>query len=383
MDNFEDEAETTNDDFDYMDESRKGVPLWSPSNIIDDDFDSSDDSLWSSSNETMDDDFDFDVKITDLPPSGKIDSLLVKLAAFRGRPNPLGRDQSGPYAHPKMVDDDFEVEITDLPENERPALSGMAAPLTNVAARFSPQIRRKRVVSLFTLAFVAVLIILVVLEGMPSAWSSALSIFAQPTPTPAMDSSLSDISGPPAITGSGRIIGSSHGSIFIWSKGTGSTQVIPVQDPLGPVPQYCPRNTGKRPDTPPSPSAVGGPPLWISGFDGNGTALTQLKRAKERDMGWYEQITLILQFSYSNVVVLQGANINNNAPLFLDSVPSGQGLTTLLLLDQGDSTISNHTVGDASWIVMNTNVYIPAAGCYSLTAQWAEGSWTVFFAAGK
>ncbi|HJT57168.1 MAG TPA: hypothetical protein VJ761_11785 [Ktedonobacteraceae bacterium] len=378
-----------------MNNFRRGVPLWSPSNsTTDDDFDFMDDSSWSTSDQTTDDD-DFDLKITDLPPEGKIDSLLARLATTRTqfasdmrsrllfRPYPLGRDKSGPYGPAEELDDDFDLQISDLPEDEKPALSGMVAPLANVAARFAPQIRRKHALSLLTVASIAILAMLVVFGGMPSAWNSALSLFAHPTPTPAITSSLSDVSGPPAITGSGRIIGTSHASIFVWGQEDGTPQIEPVQDPLGLVPQDCPQNMVQNPGAAPLSSAIGGTPLWISGFDGNGAALTHLKRANQPGLGWYQQITLLLPSNYPSVVVLQGADMNDNVPLLFNDVASGQGLTALLMLDPDDPSFSTHLINDEFWIVITTNVYVPASGCYSLSAQWTGGSWTVYFAAGK
>ncbi|HLH61445.1 MAG TPA: hypothetical protein VKV20_07130 [Ktedonobacteraceae bacterium] len=323
---------------------------------------------------------DFDVKFTDLPPGGKIDSLLADFAAWRRRAR---RRRDEPLAQPGASNDDFALEISDLPGDEKQRLPLVAMPLTALTTRFSSQKRRRRALSLITAVFVAILAIMVVLEGMPSAWNRALSLFTGSTSTPSTTSNAALTSdGPPAISGSGRFIGSSPANRFTWHQGIYSSQVIPIQEPLGPVPQSCPRSAGLSAGVSPVPTAVGGPPLWISGFDGNGTALTQLKRANRPGLGWYEQITLLLQSNYRNVVVLQGASLDNSAPLFLDS-PSGEGVTALLLLDPSDPTISHHTTGDESWIVVNTNVYLPAAGCYSLTAEWAEGSWTVFFAAGK
>lgn len=364
MDKFENEAETTDGNFDFMD-----------------------DSLWPTSDETIDDDFDFDLKITNLPPSGKIDHLLAKLAATRAqfasdmRSRLLSR-QSSNIAQNETIDDDFELQIIDLPENEKPALSGMIAPLANVAARFSPQIRRKRVLSVFTMASVAVLAILVVFGGMPSAWNGALSLFARPTPTPAITSSLSDASEQPAVTGSGRIVGTSHAGIFIWSQENGTPRAVPVQDDLGPVPQNCPQNTTQSSDTPIS-SAFGGAPLWVSGFDGNSAALTHLQRANQPGLGWYQQITLLLQVTYGTNVVLQGASMNNNAPLLFNTLQHEQDLTNLLMLNPSDFSLPNPTTGGQQWIILTTNVYVPAAGCYSLSADWNDGGWTVYFAAGK
>jgi hypothetical protein len=283
-----------------------------------------------------------------------------------------------------VADDDFELEITDLPEGERTALSGIAGPVANLASRFSPRKRHKRTLPVAMAAIAVMLLVLVVLGGIPSTWNRALSLFAHPTPTPATNSVLSDTTQQPAITGSGRIIGSSNTGIFIWgSTIDGTPQVVPIQDPLGPAPQDCPQNTTQSPDAPPASSAVGGTPLWMTGFDGSGSALTQLKRAKQPGLGWYQQITLLLASNYPSVVVIQGTGMNENTPLMFDTIPYDQSLTALLMLDPADPSLSNHTVGDQSWIVMTTNVYVPASGCYSFSAQWTGGSWTVYFAAGK
>ncbi len=343
--------------------------------------------------EAKDDDFDFELEITDLPPDRKIDHLLVRLGALRAQLTSEMRSrllfkQSSSADQDEAADDDFELEITDLPESERPELPGIAAPVANWASRFSPRIRGKRTwtrgaINLAPTAVIAgMLIVLVVWGGIPSAWNRALSLFAQPTPTPATTSGSSDVTGQHVITGSGRIIGSSNAQIFVWGSENG-TQVISVQDNLGPVPQDCPQNTPQGPDSPPFPSFVGGTPLWITGFDGSSTALTHLKHAKQPELGWYQPITLLLQSNYAGDVMLQGGDMNDNAPLFFDTVPADQGLTALLTLKSTDLSLSNHTAGDQSWISFTTNVYVPAAGCYYLSAEWADGSWTVYFAAGK
>src|SRR2546421_4445486 len=343
--------------------------------------------------EAKDEDFDFELEITDLPPDRKIDHLLARLGVLRAQLTSEMRSrllfkQSSNANQDEAADDDFELEITDLPESERPELPGIAAPVANWASRFSPRIRGKptwtrNLINLVPTAVIAgILIVLVVWGGIPSAWNRALSLFAQPTPTPATTSGSSDVTGQHVITGSGRIIGSSNAQIFVWGSENG-TQVISVQDNLGPVPQDCPQNTPQGPDSPPFPSFVGGTPLWITGFDGSSTALTHLKHAKQLELGWYQQITLLLQSNHVGDVMLQGGDMNDNAPLSFDTIPPNQGLTTLLMLRSTDSSLSNHTVGDQSWISLTTNVYVPASGCYYLSAEWADGSWTIYFAAGK
>ncbi|HEX6479612.1 MAG TPA: hypothetical protein VF043_12265 [Ktedonobacteraceae bacterium] len=338
--------------------------------------------------EAKDDDFDFELEITNLSPDGKIDHLLVRLATLRTQLAPAIRarllfKQSPNVTQDGATDDDFELEIIDLPESEKPELSGIAAPLATWASRLSPSIRRKRTLPLAMIGIIVALIVLVVLGGIPSTWNRALSLFAHPTPTPAITSGSSLSTEEPAITGSGRIIGRSGVKIFIWNSNNGTPQVLPVQDNLGPAPQNCPQNTTQGFDSPPFPAAAGGTPLLITGFNGSGTTLNHLKRAKHPELGWYQQITLQLASNYPNVVVLQGADMNLNAPLLFDTIPSDLGLTALLMLDPGDSSLSNHTAGDQQWISFTTNVYVPAAGCYYLSANWADGSWMIYFAAGK
>jgi hypothetical protein len=345
--------------------------------------------------EAMSNDSDFELEITDLPPNDKIDHLLLKLRMKRTQLISQTRSrllfkQSSRASQHETADDDFELEITDLPEEERPALSGIAGPVATLASRFSPRIRHKRTLSVAMVAIAVMLLVLVVLGGIPSTWDRALGLFLHPTPTPAITSNSLVTEQQPAITGSDRIIGSSNAGIFIWGSSTdGTPQLVPVQDPLGPAPQECPQNTTLSSDVPPASSAVGGTPLWVSGFDESGstfgaaTVLTHLKRAKQPELGWYQQITLLLTSNYPSVVVLQGTDIHNTTPLLFDSIPYDHSLTAFLTLDSADPSLSNHTIDDQSWIVMTTNVYVPAAGCYSLSAQWTGGSWIVYFAAGK
>ena len=335
--------------------------------------------------DAKDDDFDFELEITNLPPDGKIDHLLVRLATLKTQLASEIRARllfkpSSTIAQDDVIDDDFELEITDLPGGERPALPRIPVPL---ASRLSPLKRQKRILPLILIGIIVVVIVLIVLGGISSAWNRALSIFALATPIPAITSGSSlSTEQPPARTGSGRIIGRSDVKTFIWGSNNGTPQVVPIQDNLGPAPQDCPQNTPQGFDSPPLPTAAGRTPLWITGFNGSGTILNHLKRARNPELGWYQQITLLLESNYPDVVVLQGSGMNN-APLLFDTIPSDQGLTALLMLDPGDSSLSNHTVGDQQWISFTTNVYVPAAGCYSLSAEWANGGWTIYFAAGK
>ena len=76
--------------------------------------------------EAKDDDFDFELEIIDLPPDRKIDHLLVRLAALRAQLTSEMRSwllfkQSLSADQDEAADDYFELEITDLPESERPA----------------------------------------------------------------------------------------------------------------------------------------------------------------------------------------------------------------------------------------------------------------------
>ena len=73
--------------------------------------------------EAKDDDFDFELEITNLPPDGKIDHLLVRLATLKTQLASEIRAQllfKASSTRPQD-DDDFELEITDLPDGERPA----------------------------------------------------------------------------------------------------------------------------------------------------------------------------------------------------------------------------------------------------------------------
>lgn len=60
------------------------------------------------------------------------------------------------------------------------------------------------------------------------------------------------------------------------------------------------------------------------------------------------------------------------------------GIAALALCySPADSSFPNHTTGDQQRTVRPINLYIPHSGCYYLQATWDDGSWTVYFAAGR
>src|SRR6185312_4476762 len=173
-------------------------------------------------------DSDFELEITDLPPDDKFDHLLLRLRKVRNQLVSQTRSrllfkQSSRISPYETTDDDFELEITDLSEGERLALSGITGPVATMVSRFLPRKQHKRTLSVAMTAIVVMLLVLVVLGGIPSTWNRALSLFARPTPTPAITTSLSDVEQQPAITGSGRIIGPSNAGIFIWGNSIDGT----------------------------------------------------------------------------------------------------------------------------------------------------------------
>jgi hypothetical protein len=249
--------------------------------------------------------------------------------------------------------DDFEIEITDIPQDEGRSVS---IALLKLGSHFSP---KSRVWRFSMVAGILSLVLLVLVSSFPSLLDTAWELFRK---SPASGSSLTS------------------------RQLDVSANLLPA--PLGPAPQNCPSIAHLHDfDLPTFPPGVGSSPVWVVGFSAPGARLVQLDRAvhQPRQEGWAYRMMLVVPSNYSGFVVLSGRSLQGNVPLRFNnglSIATQDPVTTFFLLHTEHAKMPVR-LSDAHWRAWNVPVYVPAAGCYYLKAAWAGGSWQVNFAAGR
>lgn len=249
--------------------------------------------------------------------------------------------------------DDFEIEITDIPQDEGGSVS-MA--FLKLGSHFSPKSQAWR----FSLvAGTLFLVLLVLVSSFPSLLDTAWELFRK---SPASGLSL-----------------------------TSRQQYVAANSlpaPLGPAPQNCPSIAHLHDfGLPTFPPGVGSSPVWVVGFSAPGARLVQLDTAvhQPRQEGWAYRMMIVVTSNYFGFVVLSGSSLQGKVPLRFNnglSIATQDPVTTFFLLHTEHAKIPVR-LSDAHWRAWNVPVYVPAAGCYYLKAAWAGGSWQVNFAAGR
>lgn len=274
----------------------------------------------------------------------------------------------------ELEQDDFEIEMSDLPDTgnarQAPALMGM------LAAR--PRLR-SRLWRAATVGSALILFLLALNGNFSLVQQNIPGLSAHPTPSPTDQSSAASIS---------QDVTSKFNTkkVIVWNAST--PPVVSGSETLGPVPQSCPQETSLQNFVSPVfPPGVGGSPLWVTGFVGQGQArsavLNHLVRAKPPQFGWYQQLTLVAETNYAGTVTLQGGIVGSTFPLWFGTFPHNDGLINTISVRPLDTSAPNHFGGDQQWGTLPIHVYIAQAGCYYLQATWDGGSWVVYFAAGQ
>ena len=163
-----------------------------------------------------------------------------------------------------------------------------------------------------------------------------------------------------------------------------------VAPALGSAPADCPSSTA-TPHVGGFPNqltyAVGGPDVWVDGFD-SARAVTSITRdatGPYTQWGWPVGIALVLRDPFNAAVTLVAHDTRTNSPLwwaFLGSdgytVPRSPPSRLIRSRIRGSL---GATDGASKW--WNGALYLPGAGCYTLRASWPGGGWTATFAAGR
>ena len=248
--------------------------------------------------------------------------------------------------------DDFEIEIIDIPQDEG---DNVSRALLKLGSAFSPKSRAWR----FTMVGgTLLLVLLLLLISFPSL--------------PAITQMLFTKSSPPGLSLTAKqpyVIANS----------------LPA--PLGAAPRSCPSIAHLHTfDQPTFPPGIGGAPVWVVGFSAPGARLVQLDTAlyEPQPEGWVYSLMLVVSSRFPGFVVLSGRSMQGNARLLFDngiSIAAQHPITTFFVL-RGEH-IRPYRFSDAHWRAWYISMYVPAAGCYTLKAIWAGGSWQVNFAAGR
>lgn len=152
------------------------------------------------------------------------------------------------------------------------------------------------------------------------------------------------------------------------TQSSGTNPPLPVVDRvLGVAPLACAGAPAPRASVDGIGGAIGAAPFWMGGLVGAHATLLAGGSSPAR-YGWYGKIVTALDSTFSGAVTMRGVNLRNNTPLWFQV---GGATTTTPTFHRSAGTT------DAGYI------FVPTAGCYTLTVSWSTGSWTYTFGAGN
>lgn len=344
---------------------------------------------------------DLDVEISDLDPATRSHHLLLNLKDLRRRLQTnaqhlleqIASSSDHAQGNDVEIDDDFELEMSDLPPRKRS--HHVLLKLTTLQKRLRPastgseqdsrttsRTRRARIGQALT-AFCLCLALLVLLLGnAPGLRTQLFGAFLSPTPTPQATATYPFFG----------FRSESNSRVVVRGSSNIDFSVTNSRETPGLLPESCPRTTSlERFQTPLDPSGVGGGPLWITGFAGPTAALLDLQpvpssvqQPTQAFFGWYATITLFIQKDFPKPVLLLGGEQTTARPLAFGD-PGTQSISNQsyqVYLNASNSDSSKLYTPSGQWEVRALNVFIRAAGCYFLQASWDGGMWLAYFAAG-
>jgi hypothetical protein len=347
---------------------------------------------------------EFEVELSDLPPSSRSHYLLLRLTALQKslhetRQTVFAQTRARATQQSEITEDEFEVEFSELPPSSRShyqliwlvALKRrlLASIRGNESERAAPshratlpilarRSRRARIGQVLTTFGMCAALLVLLLGNAPDLRNQLAGLLHPPASTP---TSVADIS-------------TTYSSVqIIHVLTTRTTRVAGHDTPtaFGSLPATCPRGTTlQRFLTSIDPPGLGGGPLWITGFDGPVAILRGLTPSPpdtSLPLGvvknyWYTTLTLFIQKGYEGSIVLQGGEQNSGETL-LFSDPELLNTHFAAYIDLQDPTIQHLLISNGSWEMLSLRIHIPTAGCYYLQANWPTDSWTDYFAAGS
>lgn len=148
----------------------------------------------------------------------------------------------------------------------------------------------------------------------------------------------------------------------------GTKPGLPVVDRvLGAAPLACAGAPAPQANVDGIGGAIGAAPFWVGGFVGTHATLLSGGGTAVSPYGWYGKIVTQMDGAFPGTLTLRGMNLRNNTPLWFQL---GGATTTMPSFRQSAGA------SDVGYI------FIPTAGCYTLTVNWGAGSWTYTFGAG-
>ncbi|HEV2461114.1 MAG TPA: hypothetical protein VGS80_22405 [Ktedonobacterales bacterium] len=285
--------------------------------------------------------------------------------------------ETTPPREPESQPDDFQVEVSDLDMAAQPRRAGPAR--SGGQYLWSAPWYRRRV-ELPQLAFVAALIVLVMLTvlALPTMGNQLAALGAHPT-----------------------LIATSNGQLTLLptplpATPTPSPYPTPtlVAPAIGPVPNDCPPGATLTAFDPAATGpGVGSTDVWLYAgaflgphgdvVDPHATAhLGTLRPSDYTEYGWPVQVLVLVKPGLSQVITATGFDLHTGfAPFWL--TPETEVNETVAPTITIDPSQLQSFTSDGQWKIWFGIVYLPGAGCYVLHADWAGGGWQAFFAAGR
>jgi hypothetical protein len=266
--------------------------------------------------------------------------------------------------------DDLDVEITDL----YPIEGATRISKVLMAWEERPSLR-KRCWRMVTASGTFLLNLLVLFSTFPSVRDTISSIFSRLTPTHSttLVTTTATPIDPYVYNAKEQIV---------WALSS-SSPFIPSAT-LGPAPDDCPSISQTYPfEFKGAPRAAGSSPVMVIGFGGPDAVLTNFKRARSPEIGWYKRIILLTETNYAGTLTFHGGEMRDGSPIWFGMKQHSQVPSTTFTVKPLNASVSNHTGSDEEWGLSTATLYIARAGCYFLMASWPEGRWVVFFSAGR
>ncbi len=341
---------------------------------------------------------DFSLEITDLPvdeqhtASGQLVDYgshllsgvrhLTERVVERGTPlfstarTRLVQDVANSKLPNTLDEEDFALEITDLPIEEEPTIPEK---LVTWGPRLYARVRVKRLA--MTMSTVCMLLFLV-LTILPSArtWLYALVVPATPTQTAtgANATSSSDILQQRSFIVQGNTWQVVPGGI----DGDAPSFVTSITP--GPMPQAQACSASPVGNT---SSELGTAPVWVTGFSGPYATLyladAVVMPTSPNLLGFPVTIQVDVPANYKSEITLSGMELSNDMGITFGFSPYNEQVSHLILNTQSRDGWPYSIVVDGSLrVAWNITMFLPVADCYMLKASWPGGHWGTIFAAG-
>ncbi len=166
---------------------------------------------------------------------------------------------------------------------------------------------------------------------------------------------------------------------------TVTTQVIgATPGPKWPLPPAAmPTNCPPGPEVNQS-HTVGSTPVWITGFSGPPAAI-HLPDTPSRSIpqwhGWAVHISVTVPTDYQGSITITGSDILYGRMLFFQVDPDPT-LSPILTLNPAHPSGQHSIVDGQQGDSWNVTMYVYASGCYVINTAWQDGEWNFHFAAG-